>query len=107
MKELKEEIEQHFSTFTNAWHTERANVVSELKKHEAVFLKSYARLVSINLWREQLLSTILTQGSLGFFLEAQNDALVSHVLASQGAWRASLQSLRAFLESVLFCLYFK
>jgi hypothetical protein len=107
MKELKEEIEQHFSTFTNAWQTERANVVTEFKKHEAVFLKSYTRLVSINLWREQLLRTVLTPGSLGFFLEAQNDALVSHVLASQGAWRASLQSLRAFWESALFCLYFK
>jgi hypothetical protein len=107
VKDLKEDIDNSFSSFTDAWHSEQAVVIAALRKSEAVFKNSYARLVSINLWRELLLNHTLDDESLAFFLEAQNDALVSHVFASQGAWRASLQSLRAFLESAVFCLYFK
>lgn len=107
MKDLREEIDHSFSTFTKAWHAEQATVIAELQKSEATYRTSYGRLVSLNLWREQLLSTALTRESLRFFLEAQNDALVSHVFASKGAWRASLQSLRAFLENAVFCLFFK
>lgn len=107
MKNLKEEIEQSFLTFTKAWQSEQASVIVELQKSEATYRGSYARLVSLNLWREQLLSRSLSPESLAFFLEAQNDALVSHVFASKGAWRASLQSLRAFLENAAFCMFFK
>ena len=44
---------------------------------------------------------------MSFFLEAQNDGLVSHVFARIGAWRSALKSLRSCLENVAFCLYFK
>jgi hypothetical protein len=107
MKTLQQEILIKFSEFTDAWHQEQAAVTAELQKSDVIFGRSYTRLVSLNLWRELLLANKLAPESLAFFLEAQNDALVSHVFASQGAWRASLQSLRAFLENVIYCLFFK
>lgn len=36
-----------------------------------------------------------------------NDALVSHVSASFGAWRSSLQALRSCLENALCSIYYK
>lgn len=40
------------------------------------------------------------------FLEAQNDALVSLVLASVAMWRPALQTLRSCLENVLGACYY-
>lgn len=107
MNEFREEIDQHFSSFTTAWHSEQETVETQLQKNQFIYKNSYARLVSLNIWREQLLSQRLRPEALAFFLEAQNDALVSHVFAAKGAWRASLQSLRAFLENAVFCMFFK
>lgn len=107
MKDLQDEIRANFSSFTSAWKSEQATVTGELDASSETFFASYMRLVSLNAWREYLLSNILSQGSLAFFFEAQNDALVSHVFARQGAWRSALQSLRACIEAVVFCLYYK
>ncbi len=107
MKDLHDEIKANFSSFTAAWKSEQATVISELDSSSEIYLASYTRLVSFNSWREHLLSSILNEGSLAFFLEAQNDALVSHVFARQGAWRSALQSLRACIEDIVFCLFYK
>ena len=49
----------------------------------------------------------MTADSLAFFLEAQNDALVSHVFGNLGSWRSALKALRSCIENVAFCLYYK
>lgn len=77
----------------------------ELDKSIERYRESYKRLVSLQAWRT-FLETKVSSDSLAFFLEAQNDALVSHVLARLGSWRSALKSLRSCLENVLYCLYY-
>ncbi|MGY3589923.1 hypothetical protein ACVIGB_001200 [Bradyrhizobium sp. USDA 4341] len=47
-----------------------------------------------------------SKASAAFLFEAHNDALVSHVNASVGAWRASLQALRSCIENALCAAYY-
>jgi hypothetical protein len=104
---LEQELEFNYQTFTKRWLAEQETVVSELGAAEAPFLRSYVRIASLNGWREAVLEKSLSSESLNFFLEAQNDALVSHVLARMGSWRSALKSLRSAIENALFCLYYK
>jgi hypothetical protein len=101
------EIEVNFDNFSALWRQELDDALGSLARHRSVYLDSYKRLASLNAWREMLLSNRISSGSLGFFLEAQNDALVSHVLARMGSWRAALKALRSSVENVLACLYYK
>ena len=78
---------------------------TELAKDNSIYLNSY-RIASLQAWRTHLESRI-TEGSLAFFLEAQNDALTSHVFASLGSWRSALKALRSCIDNVLFCVYYK
>jgi hypothetical protein len=91
--------------------TEQENSLSKaretLKAHHAGYLQSYARLVSLNAWRKYLFPTLLGPAADGFFIEAQNDCLVSLILARHGMWRPSLQSMRSGIENALASLYFK
>lgn len=57
--------------------------------------------------RSSLIQKHCSTGAVAFFVEAQNDALTSHVLASFGAWRSALKALRSAIENVFGCLYFK
>ncbi len=70
------------------------------------FLQSYRRLTTFQAWRTHLDGRV-SSDSLEFFLEAQNDALASHVSARLGSWRQALKSLRSFIENVCFFLYYK
>jgi len=107
MQNLKDEIKVRFEKFTSTWQPELQAVINQLAGSEPAFFESYLRIVSLNVWRTDLLSQIISPGSLAFFLEGQNDALVSHVFARMGAWRSALKSLRGLLENVVFGLYFK
>jgi hypothetical protein len=107
MKDLKDEISHKFENFEGAWQSELNSVIADLGKADSIFFKSYLQLVSLNAWRNEVLSSAISPDSVSFFLEGQNDALVSHVFARIGAWRSALKSLRGCLESVLYCLYFK
>jgi len=107
MTQLSSEIEANFEGFCAQWTAEQNEVLQELSKSKRRYLRSYTRLVSLNAWRENLLSNLLSPVSLAFFLEAQNDALLSHVLASIGCWRSALKSLRSCIENTLSCLYYK
>jgi hypothetical protein len=49
---------------------------------------------------------VVSEEALGFFFEAQNDAIVSHVFARQGYWRSALKSLRSCIETVMQCLFY-
>lgn len=101
------EIISNFSAFTTTWRAELDATFNALTADEAAFLESYGRIAAFNAWREYVLNTRLSQESIGFFLEAQNDALVSHVFARLGSWRSALKSLRSMIENTLFCIYYK
>ena len=106
MKQLAREIEANFDAFSASWKTGLETVTQELDGEQDRYLKSYRRLVSLQAWRADLLESIISAESLGFFLEAQNDALVSHVFARCGSWRSALKSLRSSVENICFCLYY-
>jgi len=107
MKDLKQEIRQGFEKFEPAWQAELSSVIKSLGKSDNEFFESYLQLVSLNAWRNELVQTVISAQSASFFLEAQNDGLVSHVFARMGAWRSALKSLRSCIENTVFCLYFK
>src|SRR5258708_4715768 len=107
MNDLKDEIRHKFEKFEAVWRPELLDVIDSLGKAKDVYFQSYLQLVSLNAWRNELLASAISPDSVSFFLEAQNDGLVSHVLARMGAWRSALKSLRSCLENVAFCLYFK
>ncbi len=101
------EVDANFARFTSRWRRERDAAQSTLDGSSEVFKGSYRRLTSLQAWRSQLLEGRLDVESLAFFLEAQNDVLVSHTLAQSGAWRSALQALRSCLENVVACVYYK
>lgn len=77
-----------------------------LGDHSKSYLESYARLSTLQAWNAYIFAGTMPQKVFNFFIEAQNDALISHLLARQGMWRPSLQSLRSCLENVLVCHYY-
>ncbi len=107
MSGLLTEIEANYERFSEAWKGELESVSKDLEKQHNQYLRSYTRLVSLNAWRTDLLNSEVSAGSMAFFLEAQNDGLLSHVLARLGCWRSSLKSLRSCIENVYQCLYYK
>ncbi|HET6844417.1 MAG TPA: hypothetical protein VFK06_22450 [Candidatus Angelobacter sp.] len=106
MSLLLNETEANFKAFDGDWRNDMAQVATELAKDSAVYLASYRRLASLQAWRA-FLETRMPEGSLAFFLEAQNDALTSHVFANLGSWRSALKALRSCIDNVLFCVYYK
>lgn len=106
MKDLRGEIDANFERFSAAWPNELTAVRTVLGQHLERYKVSYQKLVSLQAWRTTLLDTLMSKESLAFFLEAQNDALVSHVMAELGSWRVALQSLRSTIENVLSALYY-
>jgi hypothetical protein len=106
MSLLLNETEANFKAFNDDWRAEMTAVSSELAKGDAIYLASYRRIVSLQAWRS-FLETRISSGSLAFFLEAQNDALTSHVFANLGSWRSALKALRGCIDNVLFCIYYK
>jgi hypothetical protein len=106
MSLILKEIEANFKAFDADWRSEMSKTATELAKDNATYLRSYRRIVSLQAWRAHLESRV-SEGSLAFFLEAQNDALTSHVFAALGSWRSALKALRSCIENVCFCLYYK
>lgn len=102
---LRREVDENFSRFSSDWRKELAASAVELAP-SAKYRDSYRSLASLEAWRALLLERLLSPGSLGFYVEAQNDAIVSHVLAASGMWRPSLQVLRSFVENFCASLYF-
>jgi|SRR3984957_18813375 len=106
MSLLTKEIETNFGAFDVDWRRHLAETSSALSKQRPKFLESYRRIVSMQAWRA-FLETRISEASLSFFLEAQNDALTSHVFANLGSWRSALKALRSSIENVMFCLFYK
>lgn len=106
MNLLKAEIRANASKFAKDWRDEMSSVDIQLQSNATTFVSSYERITSLQAWRSHLEEQI-SPGSLAFFLEAQNDALTSHVFASLGSWRSALKALRGAIDNTLFCLYYK
>jgi hypothetical protein len=106
VKNLNREIDRNYEAFSGAWHAEMNRVYASIQGEDARFLGCYKRLVSFQAWRAELLETLITEDAREFFLEAQNDGLVSLVLARLGSCRSALQSLRSCLENVLFATFY-
>jgi hypothetical protein len=107
MSGVSVEIQENFKQFSQTWIGELNTVSKKLEQQDKKFLQSYARLVSLQAWRKHIIEPDCSAEALRFFLEAQNDALVSHVLARLGSWRSALQALRSCLENVVSCLFYK
>jgi hypothetical protein len=106
MSLLLKETEANFDAFDADWRKHMADVSAELAKQRPKYLESYRRIVSLQAWRSFLEGRV-SDASLSFFLEAQNDALTSHVFADLGSWRSALKALRSCIENVMFSLYYK
>lgn len=105
---LISEIRNNYDRFLHDWQDALSRrLVEDLPGGITRFENSYIRLTSLQAWRSTVIEPNISAGSIGFFVEAQNDALVSHIQASLGSWRVSLKSLRSCIENVLLCLYYK
>jgi hypothetical protein len=107
MKILQAEINTSCVHFEDLWKSQYDNAIQQLEKYKDDYLLSYTRLVSLQAWRCELLEGKITQGAKEFYIEAQNDAILSHILARIGCWRSALQSLRSTIENVYQTIYYK
>ncbi|RJQ67306.1 MAG: hypothetical protein C4519_24225 [Desulfobacteraceae bacterium] len=107
MKTLEKELEKSFDLFSSDLHSSFSVSFKSLEGNKSIYLASYNRLSSLEAWRAYVLEGTISPESLDFFIEAQNDALLSHAFARIGSWRAALKSLRSAVENVLFGLFYK
>jgi hypothetical protein len=105
MSQLRNEVDANHSAFFRDWTTASERNWRALEK-STVYKESYRRLTAIQAIKAHLVGSQYTPGSAAFFFEAHNDALVSHVSASVGAWRSALQSLRSCIENSLCAVYY-
>lgn len=104
---LEHELKKNFLSFNPCLKDTILDSYSKLELYEDNFFLSYKRLSSLQAWRVIFLENIVDSNVLIFFIESQNDALMSYTLARLGSWRSALQSLRCSIENVLFFLYYK
>ena len=107
MKRLRKELEAAFVSFSPEVDKQLASSKMQANAQEDLFKKSYIRLCSMQAWRSELLDSAVDTEALAFFIEAQNDGVVSHVQARQGCWRPALQALRSMIENSYQMLYYK
>ncbi|MBZ9750722.1 hypothetical protein K7W42_07595 [Deinococcus sp. HMF7604] len=100
------EVEANFLAFDATWFNDLPISFGALSAQSPIYLESYKRITSLQGWQTVLESKI-SSGSFAYFVEAHNDALMSHVLARVGSWRLALKSLRSLMENTLKCLYYK
>ena len=105
MTPLEQEIENNHQAFFADWTAQAQKNWAKLGGKEQ-FVLSYRRLSCLNAIQHTLVLPFFSAKSAAFFLEAQNDALVSHVNANVGSWRNALQSLRSCIENVLSAIYY-
>lgn len=106
MDQLKAEIRANFERSFVATKQSVESTLQQLETHKDKYASSYTRLVSLQAWRAGLFCNIMNEATEEFFKEAHNDALMSHALARQGAWRVALMSLRSLIENTVFGLYY-
>lgn len=107
MQNYIEEVDANFQRFFISMPAGIDSTVNKLANQVDSYRESYRRLVSLQAWRSELIEKIVSPGAEAFFKEAQNDALMSHSLARQGAWRVSLMCLRSCIENTLYGVFYK
>ncbi len=107
MRQLAEELKNNFDSFKGDLKISFMRAFEALEDSDSKFLSSYKRLASLEAWRAYVLEPEIDRSSLEFFIEAQNDALLSHMFARIGSWRAGLKCLRSVFENLMFCLFYK
>ena len=107
MKTLKKELSRRFDLFSSDLKKSYSAAYKSLEGNKAIYLSSYQRLSSLEAWKAFVLESTISSDSLDFFVEAQNDALLSHAFARIGSWRSALKSLRSSIENILFGLFYK
>jgi hypothetical protein len=107
MKTLLYELERNSEIFINELEQQYVNSFNELKKYDKLYIESYKRMSSLEGWKAFILEKELSKESLSFYIEAQNDVLLSYSLARIGSWRSALHCLRSFIDNLLFCIYYK
>lgn len=106
MSDLSDEIDINAQAFLAKWQADVTANTGALAT-DAKFLDSYRRTTALQALRTTVIEPHCSSEVSAFFVEAQNDALTSHVLASFGAWRSALKALRSCIEDVFGALYFK
>jgi hypothetical protein len=107
MQNYLDEVDGNFDKFFGTLNKDIDAAILGIDPQKAYFKESYRRLVSLQAWRGELIEKLVPAGADAFFKEAQNDALMSHSLARQGAWRVALMCLRSCIENTLYGLYYK
>src|SRR5262249_37224992 len=106
MSTLEQELDVNYAAFRADWNASATDNWAALGGHRA-YAESYRRLCCLQTIKNELVIPNFSGASAAFFSKGHNDALVSHVNASFGAWRSSLQALRSCLENVLCAIYYK
>ncbi len=107
MKNLNDELEANYVPFNSELKDMFNNAFDTLESNNNFYIESYKRLSSFEAWKAYVLENKISSQSLSFYLEAQNDALLSYAFARIGSWRSALQCLRSVIENTLFFLYYK
>lgn len=102
---LDAETSANFESFFGDW-TKQASANWSALHSEQAYLNSYRRIAAFQALKIDILKDAISSESLLFIQEAHNDAIVSHVSASYGAWRSALKSLRSLIENSLAALYY-
>ena len=106
MKYLLPVVDKNAASFAEKFPSEIAEACATSLDNIDGFRASYRRAISLQAWRDRYFERVHSNAVCSLFLEAQNDALMSIVLAHLAMWRPSLQSLRSCLENVLnACFY--
>jgi hypothetical protein len=106
MPALENELDANQSSFFVDW-TQQASANWNALRALPVYKKSYRHIAGLQALKNSIVIPNYDPEAAAFFFEAHNDAVVSHVSASIGAWRSALQALRSCIENVLCAVYYK
>lgn len=107
MRYLLPEVDGNSEKFSKDFPAEIATACTSGLENVEGFRDSYRRVVSLQSWRVLFFEPSYPESAVkSMFLEAQNDALLSLVLAHMAMWRPALQSLRSCVENVLNTCYY-
>ena len=107
MRYLLPGVDRNAEGFSKRFPLEIAAACESGLENTQGFRDSYRRVVSLQAWRTLFFEPSYRNSPIvSMFLEAQNDALLSVVLAHTAMWRPALQSLRSCVENVLSTCYY-
>ena len=106
MQLLLSEVDNNAQIFSERFPKEITHSCELGLENVEGFRASYRRVVSLQSWRAGVFEQLTSTSASSLFLEAQNDALLSLVLAHMAMWRPALQSLRSCIENVLNTCYY-